>query len=35
MRLHVLVFSIETHIVRIVSLCKANKREAKLYAAQT
>ena len=35
LRLHVLVFSIETRIVRIISLRKANKREAKLYAAQT
>ncbi|MCP1243056.1 BrnT family toxin [Acetobacter lambici] len=35
LRLHVLVFSIEIRIVRIISLRKANKREAKLYAAQT
>lgn len=35
LRLHVLVFSIETRVVRIISLRKANKREVKLYAAQT
>ncbi|MCX2562212.1 BrnT family toxin [Acetobacter farinalis] len=35
LRLHVLVFSIETRIVRIISLRKANKREVMLYAAQT
>jgi uncharacterized DUF497 family protein len=35
LRLHVLVFSIETRTVRIISLRKANKREVKLYAAQT
>lgn len=34
LRLHVLVFSIETRVIRIISLRKANKREAKLYAAQ-
>lgn len=34
-RLHVLVYSIETRIVRIISLRKANRREAKLYEAQT
>ena len=35
LRLHVLVCSIETRVVRIISLRKANKREATLYAAQT
>lgn len=35
LRLHVLVFSIERRIVRIISPRKANKREARLYAAQT
>mgnify|MGYP001291531153 FL=1 len=34
LRLHVLVFSIETRVIRIISLRKANKREAKLYVAQ-
>jgi len=33
-RLHVLVFSIETRIVRIISLRKANKREVSLYVSQ-
>lgn len=33
-RLYVLVFSIETRIVRIISLRKANKREAKHYVSQ-
>lgn len=34
LRLHVLVFIIETRVIRIISLRKANKREAKLYVAQ-
>jgi uncharacterized DUF497 family protein len=34
LRLHVLVFSIETRVIRIISLRKANKREVKLYVAQ-
>ncbi|MBO1329370.1 BrnT family toxin [Acetobacter suratthaniensis] len=34
LRLHVLVFSIETRVIRIISQRKANKREAKLYVAQ-
>lgn len=33
-RLHVLVYSIETRIVRIISLRKANKREVLLYVSQ-
>lgn len=33
-RLHVLVFSIETRIVRIISLRKANKREVAFYVSQ-
>lgn len=33
-RLHVLVFCIETRIVRIISLRKANKREILLYVSQ-
>lgn len=33
-RLYVLVYSIETAIVRVISLRKANKREVKLYETQ-
>lgn len=33
-RLHMLVFSIETRIVRIISLRKANRREVSFYVSQ-
>jgi len=34
-RVHILVYSIERRVIRVISLRKANKREVTRYAAQT